>query len=365
MADSTPPSSPFPIPSYPPSTDLNPTSELCPEPTSDLHPNSGEEEKLAAGSSLTTHQAKAKDNPSQNSTRVSELDGDKGMNSDDVIKRDQKSLSSPQLAAGDGDKGGLLAVPEASDVAALSSEANAANESWENLDISNGVHGSSSNVSLDENAELDASVREAMNTDLEVELGSVRVTEWNVAHSLKLRDNETLRPGVSKEERNEENEDESDVQNERKQLRNEVLSDSSSSKPSSPPPGIAIVGSPRSSAGNGERGGANGGSGEGMDWWKDAMAESQNVTDDIDSLVEQLETDGEGSKLVGSTPLSSESHASQTMKTPNDGVINLDERPVGRGGDERGRELSSSGRRSKTGEQVAVGLRQCTGSQIT
>lgn len=363
MAGSSPTTSSFPIPSYPPLMNLDPTHEHLVD--------SNGEEQLAAGSSLTTH--KANDQSDESSTynkaetdHVTETDKKKVITSDEDAKVQQK-LSSRQPAEGGEDNVDLLAVPEAGGAVTASSGGSSVTESWEELRDVNGtstIHHSSSHVSL-ENAELTDGVQEVEKTRLEVELGSVRVTEWNLAHSLKLRDS-LVRPDGFKEEGEGEGEGEGEEKSssesdseDQKQLQGDILSDStsSSSKPSSPTSaGIAIVGSPQTGpTGNGEMGGGGeggeggGGGVEGMEWWREAVAESQNVTDDIDSLVEQLETDGtsgRGARVgqavgvggggggrggvgnsvgIGSatTPLSSRSHSS--VNDSRDGTVNLDQ----------------------------------------
>jgi hypothetical protein len=305
-----------------------------------------------------------------------------------------------------------LSVPEAGGDVTVSSGASSATESWEDLEKVNGViHHSESNVSLD-NAEMDIggggrgiAAVELERSDgvggLEVELGSVRVTEWNVAHSLKLRETDVQPGGIGRTMMSEESDSDSDEQGDKKRPKGDGESDSSSSKPNSPPcQGISVPGQPSSTlspvgsqSGSG-RGGGGGGrvnsGGEGMDWWRDAMAETQNVTDDIDSLVEQLDTETDGTKraggvdgsgssagLKGSNPFplqsqsssavhgraASEKKTSTVSSLSSDGVVSLDlsdggrrvsrDRDVGLrmvAGYSSTDSVNSTGKRSKTGE---------------
>ena len=417
MAGSTSPTRPtLAIPSYPTIGHLDPISP--PPPMSEHHHlDTVGEEQLAAGSSLNTH--KVSDHPlphevegkeessSQSDSRTDRSGGGRegvgsGKSEGARHREQQGSLVPPIEGAESQDR---LSVPEVGDGGGssggmVSSGASSATESWEDLEEKvNGVVHSGSNVSLN-NAELDVNAQgipDQVNEDLEMELGSVRVTEWNLAHSLKLRDTD-VRPdvGINKTEMSEESESDSDEQGVEKRLKGDGQSDSSSSKPNSPPcQGISIPGQstlyPTSSLS--ERGGRVSG-GEGMEWWKEAMAETQNVTDDIDSLVEQLEVETDGTKRVGGGgdsgtglrqlgPFSLQSQSSSAIHDKHtekkistvssrstDGMISVDmaasndgERRVGR---ERDKELrrvagysstdsvNSSGRRSKTGGSLYV-----------
>lgn len=433
------------IPSYPNFAfgDLDPTSTTSyPPPPPPFQPTStttdeqqhhldtAGEEQLAAGSSLNTHKAsdhpallqppdgEAKDGESLSHSDARTADysgrGKEGVASgNDRGNQDPEQQDSlgPQIKGAEGKD--HLSVPEAGggggrDVQTVSSGASSATESWEDLEKVNGVmHHSGSNVSLD-NAELDIGVRgqgraavegnEGVD-DLEVELGSVRVTEWNLAHSLKLRETDTLRPcGISRTVVSEESESDSDERGDKERSKGDGESDSSSSKPNSPPcQGISIPGQPSSTtlspvgsqSGRGGGGGRVSSGGEGMDWWRDAMAETQNVTDDIDSLVEQLDTETDGTKRVGggessgssglnkgSSPFPLQSQSSSTAhggasekKTStvsslsSDGVVNLDLNDGGRRvsrdrdvglrmavGYSSTDSVNSTGKRSKTGE---------------
>ena len=417
------------IPSYPNIGDLDPTTTATiyppprppPSSTSDQHHqlDTAGEEQLAAGSSLNTYKASALPPPQppereakdgENSTQSGLRTIDHGRGGKDGVvssenrraqdREQQGSLVPPIEGAESQDH---LSVPETGGDAGgggggvtVSSGASSATESWEDLEKVNGViHHSGSNVSLD-NAELDIGGNDGVG-DLEVELGSVHVTEWNLAHSLKLRDMDIRPGGISKTETSEESESDSDEQGDKKRLKDDGQSDSSSSKPNSPPcQGISVPGqsstfSPVGSQSESGAGGRESSRGEGMEWWREAMAETQNVTDDIDSLVEQLDTETDGTKRVGdgdsgggsglkgSNPFSlqnqsssaihdrsSEKKASNISSLSSDGVINLDlgalndgERSVSRERDKELRKVAgysstdsvnSTGRRSKTGE---------------
>ena len=437
------------IPSYPNFAfgDVDPTSTTSYPPppppfqptstTSDQqqhHIDTAGEEQLAAGSSLNTHKASAADPPplqpsdgeakggeslSQSDARTADYSGrgKEGVASGDDRgneAREQQDSLGPQIKGAEGKE--HLSVPEAGggdrDVQTVSSGASSATESWEDLEKVNGVmHHSESNVSLD-NAELDIGGGEQGRAevegnkgvdDLEVELGSVRVTEWNVAHSLKLRETDTLQPGgISRTMVSEGSESDSDERGDKERSKGDGESDSSSSKPNSPPcQGISIPGQPSSTlspvgsqSGRGGGGGGGGGGrvssgGEGMDWWRDAMAETQNVTDDIDSLVEQLDTETDGTKRVGggessgssginkgSNPFplqsqsssaahgrASEKKTSTVSSLSSDGVVNVDLNDGGRrvsrdrdvelrmvAGYSSTDSVNSTGKRSKTGE---------------
>ena len=422
------------IPSYPHIGDLDPTTTATiyppppppPSSVSDQHHqlDTAGEEQLAAGSSLNTHKASALPPPQppereakdgENSTQsdlrtIDHSRGDKDgvVSSENRRAQDQEQLGLLVPPIEGAENQDHLSVPETGADAggggvAVSSGASSATESWEDLEKVNGViHHSGSNVSLD-NAELDMG-GQGMAVggndsvgDLEVELGSVRVTEWNLAHSLKLRDTD-VRPGrMSKTKMSEESESDSDEQGDKKRSKGDGQSDSSSSKPNSPScQGISVPGqsstlSPVGSQSESGAGGRVSSGGEGMDWWREAMAETQNVTDDIDSLVEQLDTETDGTKRVedgdssgssglkGSNPFSLQSQSSSAIhgsssekKTStisslsSDGVINLDlgtlndgEKSVNRERDKELRKVAgysstdsvnSTGRRSKTGE---------------
>lgn len=406
------------IPSYPNIGDLNPTA------TTITYDTAGEEQ-LAAGSSLTTHkvsahpsplssEGEAKDRESSTQTDARTTDCGRGYKEGvassesrgDQNREQQGSLVQPiegaeshdcssrsgpaEAVGGDAGRGGGVTV---------SSGASSATESWEDLEKVNGIiHHSGSNVSLD-NAELDISGQgitlernNGGDDNLEVELGSVRVTEWNLAHSLKLRDTNVRPDGINKTETSEESESDSDELGDKKRPNGDgqSQSDSSSSKPNSPPSqGISIPGQPSTLSPIGsqsEKGGRVSRGGEGLDWWREAMAETQNVTNDIDSLVEQLDTETDGTKKVGgegfkgSNPFSQQSQSSSVAhgkpsekKTSTvsshstDGIINLDLGSLNDGersrvSREREKELqkvagysstdsvNSVGRRSKTGE---------------
>ena len=423
------------IPSYPNIGDLDPTTTTTIYPLPPPPPSSASdqhhqldtvgEEQLAAGSSLNTHKAsalpppqpperEAKDgeNSIQSDLRIIDHSrGDKdGVVSSEIRRaQDQEQLGSLVPPIEGAESQDHLSVPEAGADAGggggvtVSSGASSATESWEDLEKVNGViHHSGSNVSLD-NAELDIG-GQGMAVggndsvgDLEVELGSVHVTEWNLAHSLKLRDTD-IRPGrISKTETSEESESDSDEQGDKMRPKGDGQSDSSSSKPNSPPcQGISVPGqsstlSPIGSQSESGAGGRVSSGGEGMDWWREAMAETQNVTDDIDSLVEQLDTETDGTKRVGdgnssggsghkgSNPFSLQSQSSSAIHNSSsekktstisslssDGAMNLDlgtlndgERSVSRERDKELRKVAgysstdsvnSTGRRSKTGE---------------
>lgn len=425
------------IPGYPSIGDLDPTVATYPPPpplppsssmADQQHLDTAGEEQLAAGSSLNTHKASALPPPqppereANDGENLSQIDArtadysrreNEGVASNDsrgAQDREQRGSLMPQVEGAEGTSKDRLSVPDADTSGgsggglAVSSEASSATESWEDLEKVNGViHHSGSNVSLD-NAELDiggegiyAGGRSGNIGDLEVELGSVRVTEWNLAHSLKLRDTDVRSGRISKTDTSEESESESDEQEDKKKPKGDGQSDSSSSKPNSPPcQGISIPGqsSTLSPVGGQSAGGAGGrvsSGGEGMDWWRDAMAETQNVTDDIDSLVEQLDTetdgvmkaeggDSSGSRgIKGSNPFSLQSQGSSAIhnrasekKTStisslsSDGVINLDPTALNEGERRMNRErdvelrkavgysstdsVNSTGRRSKTGE---------------
>ena len=334
MSSNSPTSGSFSIPSYPPMADF--------DLPSNHNPDVQAEEQLAAGSSLNTHQVSGQSGEST-TERTDHTDKDKRRSDANKGVQADTSSSQQEPAGGEGNID-QLTVPEAGGTTSLSSEGNSATGSWEELRNVNGVHHSSSHVSLD-STELDPSVQELNKNGLEVEVGSVHVTEWNLAHSLKLRDTELRPGGLIKEE---ESESESDDQDQ-KPSNGESPSDSSSSKLSSPTPtGIAIVGSPRSSLGKGGMGG------EGMEWWKEAMAETQNVTEDIDSLVEQLETDGtgkrEGPSVSGAdirdhTPLSlNKSQVKKTSTASADGGVSLERSSQAAGGGGGEREAGDGGR---------------------
>lgn len=400
MAHHSPNSRPFPISSYPPLEDLNLSS--------DRHFNTSEEEQLAAGSSLNTHQASdhSGDGFAHNDARtdpgIEDSDQEKGTSDKDELNT--KLRQQPVVSRDNLDDIAITETAPAGDGANTTASfgTSSVSESWEELHNVNGVDRTGSNVSLD-NTELEASMQEAGKSDLEVEVGSLRVTEWNLVHSLKLRDSE-LRPSSFNEEEEEEEkeeegnseESESESNDKEQKLSKGTVSDSSSSKLSSPTyegsKGISIVGSGVGD-GDGERGCVA--VGEGMEWWKEAMAETQNVTDDIDSLVEQLETDGagggerkhEGKGLEDTHPFPSESQGSATIKDDksirkkvltisSDGVIDLDRpgeptnierKTVSEPSKSLGKtsgysstdSLNSAGRRSKTGESECTCAFSC------
>ena len=215
-------SHPFPILTYPPIGNLDPTS-------SDHHLDTTGEEQLAAGSSLNTHQSTCHQTKSsaQNDTRTDLSGGDKENVASSEVEGGQQQQRSPVPPVEGDETQDLLKLPEAGGM--MSSGASSATGSLEDL---NGVHGSS-NVSLDD-AELDASVREVEKNDSEVEIGSVHVTEWNVAHSLKLRDTDALPDGFNKDETSEESDSDQEKKQQLKGTTGEARSDSSSSKPNSP-----------------------------------------------------------------------------------------------------------------------------------
>ena len=413
------------IPSYPNIGDLDPTTTTTypfpPPPSSSMvtdhhhQLDTAEEEQLAAGSSLNTHKESAHPPPQPSEEEAKHRESSTQSDAINVDhRRGEVGCSKSRGAQNQEQQGSLMPLIEGAESqdhlsvpaeavgtdaggggVTVSSGASSATESWEDLEKANGViHHSGSNVSLD-NAELDISgqgialERNDGSDNLEVELGSVRVTEWNLAHSLKLRDTDVQPDGINKTETSEESESDSDEQGDKKRPNRDGQSqtNSSSSKPNSPPcQGISIPGQPSTLSppigSQSERGGRVSSGGEGMDWWREAMAETQNVTDDIDSLVEQLDTETDGTKRVGGDDSSSSGLQSQsssaihgrpsekktsTVSTHStDGIINLDlaalndgERRVSR---ERGKELqkvagysstdsmNSAGRRSRTGE---------------
>lgn len=409
------------IPGYPSVGDLDPTATAYtyptePPSTSDqLHQlDTAGEEQLAAGSSLNTHKASTHHPPQplesetkdgeSSSQRTTDYSGREkvGVASSDnrgAHDREQQGSLVPQIEGAESKD--LLSVPEASadgGGVTVSSGASSATESWEDLEKVNGViHHCESNVSLD-NAELDMGEQRIAAVegdngvgDLEVELGSVRVTEWNLAHSLKLRDTDVRPGGISKTDTIEESESDSDEQGDKKRPKGDGQSDSSSSKPNSPPcQGISIPGQSStlspvgSQGGRGAGGGRVSSGGEGMDWWRDAMAETQNVTDDIDSLVEQLDTETDGTKKVGggdsnsrgskrckglsSSTIYDKTSEKKTLtisSLSSDGGIDLDQAALNDGGRRASRDrdvelrmvarysstdsVNSTGRRSKTG----------------
>ena len=378
MADNS--SHPFPILTYPPIGNLDPTS-------SDHHVDTTGEEQLAAGSSLNTHQSTCHQTESsaQNDTRTDLGGGDKENVASSEVEGGQRQQRSPVPPVEGDETQDLLKLPEAGGM--MSSGASSATGSLEDLRNVNSVHGSS-NVSLDD-AELDASVQEVEKNGSEVEIGSVRVTEWNVAHSLKLRDTDALPDGFNKDETSEESDSDQEKRQQLKGTMGEAQSDSSSSKPNSPCEISAGISNVESTLGNGAEGGGVGGAG--MEWWAEAMAETQNVTDDIDSLVEQLETDVTGGKSSGglrdTAPLSLQSQSSSAIhdkptvkKTSTvsshsaDGaLIDLSDIAADHGISRREQNkalgkisaysstdsVNLTGRRSKTGESIHIHV-QCT-----
>lgn len=302
------------IPSYPSIGDLEPTM-------SDGHQqlNTTGEEQLAAGRSLNTHKISAR--PYEVEAESGESSTQTGSKSIHHSRGDKDRTTSNESERAQGRKQDLL-VPQISEspvaVEACSGEgglsmnsgASSVTESWEDLEVKTNseIHQSGSNVSLD-NVELAVSVQEIVEgnaCDLEMELGSLHVNEWNLAHSLKLRDVDAQPDMIDKSEMSED-ESESNSNNRIESYRRSKesdQSDSSSSKPNSPPPCqyISVPGQPSSTlsliSSQSEMVGRMSGT-EGMDWWKEAMAKTQNVTDDIDSLVDQLDaTEIDGTKRV-------------------------------------------------------------------
>ena len=134
---------------------------------------------------------------------------------------------------------------------------------------------------------------------------SMEVTEWNVTHSLRLRDEElpaeftsTLENIGEKEEEEEEEGEEEEKEGERKsaqigggatiaatseQTQGKILEDSldrltfdttfPTEQPSSSSATITNTAAPSGA----------------MDWWAEAFAETQNITEDFDALVQKME----------------------------------------------------------------------------
>lgn len=398
MSDHSPTNIPFDIPSYPPLVDL--------DPSSDHHLNTSGEEQLAAGSSLNTHQASDHLRDGFFADNGARTDPDSG---DDILEKrsSEHSTKLHQQPVINRDNLDHTAVPDTTASAAAGGSnvhvtanlgASSMSESWEELHNVNGVNRTSSNVSLDNTELEEASMQEVVEGNLELEVGSLHVTEWNLTHSLKLRDTDT-RPRAfnveeekEEEKEEEENSDKSESENNDKEqkLSKEAVSDSSSSKLSSPTHessmGISVVGSGVVGDGDGERGCI--GTGEGMEWWKEAMAETQNVSDDIDSLVEQLETDGTGrgeknreSKGVedahpfpfmsqSSPAIEGDKSTTKKASTISSGdVIDLDrsdevvntERRTGGGGSEPSKSLGKTSGYSSTDSLNSIGRRSKTG----
>ena len=375
MASNVPLVSPtMAIPSYPNIGDLEPTM-------SDKHQqiNTTGEEQLAAGRSLNTHKISA--DPHEVEAECGENSMHTGSKCVDHSRQDKNRTSNESKRA-QGGKQQYVLVPQISESqehlsaveagsgeggVTTSSGASSVTESWEDLEVKTNsvIHQSGSNVSLD-NVELAVSVQEIVErnvSDLEMELGSVHVNEWNLVHSLKLRDVDAQPNMIDKSEMSEDD-SESDSNKQRgsyERSKESNQSDSSSSNPNSSPPCqytcISVPGQPSSTtlsliSSQSEMVGRVS-CAEGMEWWKEAMDRTQNITDDIDSLVEQLDiTEVDDNKRVAgddgsvgptckrSSPSSLQSQSSSAVydkpskKTKTlsksclshsvDGVINLD-----------------------------------------
>ena len=191
---------------------------------------------------------------------------------------DDSHITSLEGLTWGGDSADLLAVPPQGD---------------EGLKSNSG----SSNTSLEE-TNFHANVTPSRSDSMEV-------TEWNVTHSLRLRDEElpaeftsTLENIGEKEEEEEEEGEEEEKEGERKsaqigggatiaatseQTQGKILEDSldrltfdttfPTEQPSSSSATITNTAAPSGA----------------MDWWAEAFAETQNITEDFDALVQKME----------------------------------------------------------------------------
>lgn len=272
-----------------------------------------------------------------NSTTVSEM-------SSSHVELD--STSDQNVSNTTGGTGDLLTVPEAGTT--LSSGASSK---------------SGSNVSL-ENVELEADISELESAKLTEE--SVHITEWNVAHSLKLRDTEFVTEGSLSPQSGERNETEKEEEEEEEE--------SESSEDVGSPDENLSIGAMDSGGGivasreekEEEKEGNGGSKGEGMSWWTDAMAESQNEIDNLDALVEKCEDeDSSRTKELSTTDQSLAPTQSmngnteqRTLKQSSNGSIDLaaSERRF-----EEGNRPDRISRRSSTDSINSIGKKRTTG----
>ena len=300
-----------------------------------------EEEQLAVGSILANFESGS--TKVENKTRKNGGEALKDIRitekTDEVDRDTVSEMSSSPLpmdqdatTATESGSGDLLAVPEVGTT------------------LSSGTSSKSgSNVSL-ENVELEADISELESTNLTEE--SVSVTEWNVTHSLKLRDGEKTVAQIDKKNKaEEENESSEDSGSPDENLKVEVVDSNSG------------MFSGKEGGEKEEDKGSGGNTGGGMSWWADAMAESQNEIDNLDALVEECK-DGDASRTKDSStpdqPIQSLNGQTKgaTVKQPSNGSV---DKAASESKFDESKKLGRMSGRSSTDSINSIGKNKSTG----